>query len=237
LVWLAPDAPVADLPHFDEWDDPTYDCHWNVPRRTPASAFQLTDNFLDATHLPFVHTSTFGVGDAGALPDHRVEGAAWRIWTTYRVLYRNYDDPRVASGHHPLVQPQDLYKEAVAASTALIRLDFPLTGRRLAILFACLPERQGSTRVFKQMARNDFAGDRERLAEAERFEDVVLDEDLAVLERYRTMGIPLDLRDEVHTRSDKLSVAYRRLLRALLAGGEPPAWRTEEGGTEDGNEE
>lgn len=228
LVWLAPDPPVADLPSFGEWDDPAYDRHWNQPRRTPTGAFQLTDNFLDATHLPWVHTATFGVADAGALPDFRVEGDGWRIWTTYRVLYRNYDDPLVASGQHPLVQPQDLYKEAVATTTALIRLDFPLTGRRLAILFACLPENDRSTRIFKQMARNDFSGDRTRLAEAERFEDLVLDEDLVVLERYRTMGLPLDLRDEVHTRSDKLAVAYRRLLRTLVSGDGAPTWRTGE---------
>lgn len=217
LVWLAPEAPVCELPDFHEWDDPTFDSHWNEPRRTPVSAFQLCENFLDATHLPTVHTRTFGVADAAYLPDHTVEHDGWRASTTYEVAYRNHDDPLVATGEHPLEQPQLLYKEVCPPSTAFIRLGFPLTGKTIAILFSCLPESAGSTRVFKMMARDDFGGDAELLADAEKFEDLVLDEDLVVLEAYEDMSLALDLRAEVHTRGDKLSVAYRRLL-ARMAG-------------------
>lgn len=217
LVWLAPEHPVCDLPDFPEWDDPTFDSHWNEPRRTPASAVQLCENFLDATHLPTVHTGTFGVADAAYLPDHTIDHDGWRASTTYEVAYRNHDDPLVATGEHPLEQPQLLYKEVCPPTTAFIRLGFPLTGRTIAILFSCLPEDAGSTRVFKMMARDDFGGDARQLADAEKFEDLVLDEDLAVLEAYEDMSLALDLRTEVHSRGDKLSVAYRRLL-ARMAG-------------------
>jgi phenylpropionate dioxygenase-like ring-hydroxylating dioxygenase large terminal subunit len=220
LVWLAPAPPVAALPAFSEWDDADYDTCRNEPRRTSVSAFQLTDNFLDATHLPTVHTRTFGVDDAGYLPPHEVVVDGWRIATTYQVSYKNHDDPLVATGEHPLVQPQELYKECAPASTALIRLDFPLTGRRIAILFALQPEHDGSTRIYKQMARNDFGGDGARLAASIAYEDLVMDEDLEVLEAYREMGIHLDVRAEVHVRTDRLSVAYRRLLAALVDGAD-----------------
>ena len=216
LVWLAPEPPVADLPAFSEWSDDTYDVSRNEPRRSPASAFALVDNFLDATHLPTVHTQTFGVADAGFLPDHDVHSDDWRASTTYQVSYRNYDDPLVATGEHPLVQPQELYKEFVAATTALIRLDFPLTGRRIAILFALQPEHDGSTRIYKQMARNDLDGDVERIKASVEFEDLVLDEDLAVLEAYHDHAFPIDQRVEIHVRTDKLSLAYRRMLRTLV---------------------
>lgn len=219
LVWLAPEAPVCDLPDLPEWGDATFDHHGNDPRRTPVSAVQLCDNFLDATHLPTVHTGTFGVAEAAYLPDHTVDLDGWRASTTYEVTYRNHDDPLVATGEHPLEQPQLLYKEVCPPTTAFIRLGFPLTGRTIAILFSCLPEDAGSTRVFKMMARDDFGGDAELLADAEKFEDLVLDEDLAVLEAYEDMSLALDLRAEVHTRGDKLSVAYRRLL-ARMAGSE-----------------
>lgn len=219
LVWLAPDDPVCELPDFQEWDDPAFDAHWNEPRRTPVSALQLCENFLDATHLPTVHTTTFGVASAAYLPDHAVDHDGWRASTTYEVTYRNHDDPLVAAGEHPLEQPQLLYKEVCPPTTAFIRLRFPLTGRTIAILFSCLPETATSTRVFKMMARDDFGGDAERLADAEKFEDLVLDEDLAVLETYADMSLALDLRTEVHTRGDKLSVAYRRLLGRMA---EPP---------------
>ena len=168
-----------------------------------------------------MHTGTFGVAESGYLPPVTVEQDGWRAWTTYEVEYRNHDDPLVATGEHPLVQPQRLYKEVVPATTALVRLHFPLTGKAIAILFSCLPESPTSTRIFKMMARDDLGGSAERLAEAEKFEDQVLDEDLAVLETFDTMSVPLDLRTEVHVRADRLSLAYRRLLAAMIAGEQP----------------
>lgn len=218
LVWLAPDDPVCDLPSFDEWDDPSFDRAWNDPRRTTAGAGQLCDNFLDAAHLPTVHTGTFGVPDKPYIEPSGVDTGEWTASTTYRVMYKNHDDPLVASGEHPLEQPQDLYKEVRPATTALIRLGFPLTGKRIAILFSCLPETATTSVVFKMMARNDFNGNREQLDASIAFEDSVLDEDLVVLEAYPNHDLPLDLTTEVHTRVDRLSVTYRRLLGQLVAG-------------------
>lgn len=217
LVWLAPAEPVSELPDFWEWEDPTFDTSWNQPRHTTAGAGQLCDNFLDAAHLPTVHTGTFGVADAPYLPPQQVERSGWVASTTYRVQYKNHDDPLVATGEHPLVQPQDLYKECRPATTAFIRLHFPLTGKTIAILFSCLPATAETSVVFKMMARDDFDGDRELMLASIDYEDRVLDEDLAVLERYPSFELPTDLRTEVHTRVDRLSAAYRRILADLIA--------------------
>ena len=46
----------------------------------------------------------------------------------------------------------------------------------------------------------------------------MLDEDLAVLEAYDAMSVPIDLQVEVHVRADRLAVAYRRLLAAMIQG-------------------
>jgi phenylpropionate dioxygenase-like ring-hydroxylating dioxygenase large terminal subunit len=218
LVWLAPDEPVCDLPAFPEWDDPRFDRCWNDPRPTSAGAIQLTDNFLDATHLPTVHTTTFGVPDEGYLPPHEVEKGDWTGSTTYVAPYRNHDDPKVETGEHPLVQEHRLFKEFSAATTAVVRLTFPMTGGVIAILFSCQPEALGASKVFKVMARNDFGGDRAKLDASVEFEDRVLDEDLAILESYRHTAVPLDPRVEIHTRTDKLSLAYRRMLAAMVSG-------------------
>lgn len=217
LVWIAPQDPVCDLPDFPEWDDPSFDRAWNKPRRTSAGAGQLCDNFLDAAHLPTVHTGTFGVPDQPYIEPSAVETGEWMASTTYRVMYKNHDDPLVATGEHPLAQPQDLYKEVRPATTAFIRLGFPLTGKTIAILFSCLPEDDETTTVFKMMARDDLDGDPERLAAMIEFEDLVLDEDLAVLEAFASHDLPIDLQSEVHTRVDRLSVAYRRILANLLS--------------------
>jgi vanillate O-demethylase monooxygenase subunit len=218
LVWLAPEEPVCDIPDFEEWDDPSFDRCWNQPRRTPAGAFQLTENFLDATHLPFVHTGTFGVTDEPGLPPHEVRRSGWRAWTTYVTPYRNHDDPLVATGEHPLVQPHVLTKVGRPPASVYLTLDFPLPGQRLAILFVCQPETATRTRVYKLMARSGLGAD---LADLVAYEDLVLDEDLAVLEQYEAMTLATDLHREVHTAADKLSIAYRRVLTELAALADP----------------
>ncbi len=134
----------------------------------------------------------------------------WSVGTTYRAPYRNYDDPLVATGEHDLVQPHDYQVVPARRHAALVRLEFPVTGRTLAILFACQPESATSTRLYKLVAHDDGAP----MAETVEFEDRVLDEDLAVLlESYRDQRVHLDARAEVHTQADRLGVAFRRLRR------------------------
>jgi hypothetical protein len=62
------------------------------------------------------------------------------------------------------------------------------------------------------MARSGRGAD---VADLVAYEDLVLDEDLAILERYEAMTLATDPRREVHTAADKLSVAYRRVLTEL----------------------
>ncbi len=215
LVWLAPADPVCDLHPFPEWDDTTFVRAETAPRRTRVGALQLADNFLDAAHFPTVHGQTFGTPEAASVSPHRVQRAGWEIRTVYEAPYRNHDDPLVATGEHPLVQPHVLTKVGRPPAAVSLTLDFPFTGHRLAILFVCQPETATSTRVYKLMAHNGLGADARRAAELVAYEDLVLDEDLAVLERYEAATLATDPRVEVHSTADKLSVAYRRLLAEL----------------------
>ena len=216
LIWIAPAAPMMDLPHFPEWDDPQFVNANNVPRPTTASAAQMVDNFLDATHLRTVHAGTFGVDDGGFLPPSDIERSGSIAHTTFEVPYRNYDDPLVATGEHPLVQPQRLYKEISGPTTAVIRLYHPLTGKTVSFLFASAPRNRTTTTVFKMMSRDDLVDPAAQLPDILAFEDRVLDEDLEVLEAYTDMTVSTDLRGEISTRADRLSVAYRRVLGELV---------------------
>jgi hypothetical protein len=124
----------------------------------------------------------------------------------------------VATGEHPLVQPQELHKIGRPFSCVLLRLKFPVTGGTITILFSCTPETATTSRVYKMMARDDTSGDAGRLKAFVEDEERILDEDLFVLERYPHTALHLDLKEELHVRADRLSVAYRRLLADLVAG-------------------
>lgn len=215
LIWIAPEEPVAPLPDLPELDDSGFERVFATTLRTPVSAGQLVDNFMDAAHFPFVHAATFGVPESAEVHDSGIERSAVSVRSVFEAPYRNLDDPLVATGEHELVQTHHVEKIGMASLTVGLRLRFPVTGAVFVILYSCQPERDGSTRIFEVMARNDF---HTRPAEWERLvkeEDVVLGEDLAILERYRSWSIDLDPRTEVHTRADRLSVAWRRLMAAM----------------------
>jgi len=108
-------------------------------------------------------------------------------------------------------------KTSGPSGTAHVRLDLP--GVTIGILLGCQPEDDGSTRVFKLITRSDIDGDAGRLETFVKEEDQILAEDLAILERYPSALLPLDPRAEVHTRADRLSVAWRRLMADAVAAG------------------
>jgi vanillate O-demethylase monooxygenase subunit len=229
LAWLAPREPVCDLHEFPEWDDPAFTCSETAPRHTTVSALQLADNFLDAAHFPTVHVATFGTPEAAYVSPHHVTRDGWEIRTVYEAPYRNHDDPLVARGEHPLVQPHVLTKVGRPPASVYLTLDFPMTGRRLAILFVCQPETSTSTRVYKLMAHDGIApNDVTAIADLIAYEDLVLDEDLAILERMPAMTLATDARVEVHSTADKLSVAYRRMLAELEEMRNRPKKKEEE---------
>ena len=217
LVWVAVGHPMGELPPLPEWNLDGFDRIMAVPRRTSAGAAQLVDNFVDVSHFATVHVTTFGVPESASVPPSEVTTAGLSANTTFTTWYRNEDDPLTATGEHPLVQPHIVDKTVHAPYSVYMRLSFPLTSQTFAILYAMQPETARSTRIFKVMARNDFGGDRDKIAAMLAFEDRVLDEDLAVLESFADACLHLDLTTEVHTRADRLSLAYRRLLITLAA--------------------
>lgn len=218
LIWIAPDEPVLPLPDLPEWHEAGFDQIHTVPRRTSAGAAQLMDNFVDATHFATVHVSTFGVPDHTEVDHSEVTHDEWTATTRYTTWYLNHDDPLVATGEHELAQPHVVEKTALAPFAVSMRLGFPLTDQIISILYAIQPESNESTRIYKLMARNDFAGDPELIADMLDFEDRVLDEDLDVLERFPSNAVHLDPTVELHTRADRLSLAYRRLLDRMVNG-------------------
>ena len=207
LVWLAPEEPLAPLPAFPEWAEAGMTRARSRTVRTRASAGQLVDNFLDAAHFPFVHAASFGVADDKPLAagDVTTGTSAWQVTGVFDTPYRDGG----------LVVSHRVIKTAGVSGSAHVRLELP--GVTIGILLACQPESDLATRVFKLITRGDVGGDAGRLETFVKEEDQILAEDLAILERYQSGLLPLDLRAEAHTRADRLSVAWRRLMADATA--------------------
>lgn len=60
LIWVCLGDPVQDIPTIIQDVDPLYRRINSVVDVWKTSATRMTDNFLDITHFPYVHTGTFG---------------------------------------------------------------------------------------------------------------------------------------------------------------------------------
>jgi vanillate O-demethylase monooxygenase subunit len=216
MVWVAPDEPITEPLIVDEWDDPALDKVWIDPIDVKAGAAQVVDNFLDFAHFPYVHAGTFGSDKDRLVHDYSTERTAdgWGFVVDYPHVIENHEDPLVASGEHPLVQPRVMRYHYGVPFTANLRLDFPLTGMVNAIVLWCQPMNRETTRVHMVMLRNDCPDEASRRAAID-YELKVFNEDLKILERLPDRAVPLGL-GQVHVRSDRHTVEFRRILHRLL---------------------
>ena len=216
LLWIAPDEPLTDILVISEWDDPALDKVWVPPVDVAAGAAQIVDNFLDFAHFPFVHAGTFGSDKDRLVHEYSTERTAdgWGFVVEYPHVIENHEDPLVATGEHPLVQPREMRYDFRAPFTANLRLRLPLTGMINAIVLWCQPMNATTTRVHMVMLRNDTVTDSDRQAAID-YELAIFTEDRRILERLPSTEVPLD-RGQVHIRSDRHTVEFRRILERLV---------------------
>lgn len=212
------DEPVCALPDIPEWDDRSLQQVWLPPVEINAAAGQFVDNFLDFGHFPFVHAGTFGAGEDEFITDYVVNRSAdgWGFVVDYPHTIHNNEDPLVASGEHPLVQPRNMVYTYRAPFTITLRLDLPMTGVTNMLFTALQPMTHDTTRVYTAMLRNDCDTEA-KTAHAVDYEMAILAEDLKVIERLWDKTIPLEV-GQAHTRADRNTVEFRRIMQRLLLG-------------------
>ena len=233
LVWIRPDHGDAgfdplDVPEWDEALDAAsdIDAAWLPDVVIACSAGQFVDNFLDIAHFPVVHAGTFGADEATEVGDLAVETnppdvGPGRLRLRHAHEIANREDPLVATGEHPLVQPRIMEYTVGVPFTARLRIELPTTGVDNTIVVVASPTSRDRTTLFTVLLRNDLHGDPDAARHAVDYEMSVLAEDLAVLDHLPDDGLPLDLPAQVHTRADAFTVAYRRALATELSW--PPA--------------
>lgn len=216
MVFVAPDVPLTALPTLSADADPRFvrgDLDVIVTR---ANAGLLADNFLDMAHFAFVHTGTFGAGEATEVGDYRVEREGYAFCAVYEHEFANREDPGVAEGIRPLIQRRRLTYRYVAPYHLELALDFLDAGGTNVIGFFLVPVDDETVTIYSSLWRDDLRGSADRLGEAIAFERAVVNEDLALQSRYHDLALPLDITTEVHVKADRTTVELRRIPRDLV---------------------
>jgi phenylpropionate dioxygenase-like ring-hydroxylating dioxygenase large terminal subunit len=218
MVWVAPEPPLPPLPSVPELDDPSFVAVPAPPWDWAASAGQMTDGACDITHLPFLHRATIGNPDEVIVPPYEVtvDAASW----TARVAYSHTARSLYGGG---AMLPRNVVIEHTAPFSVRLRLEHPAEDAVVTSMFLHQPTEVDRTRLWCINFRTDIADGRCTPEEATALHRRVNDEDRRMLERYPRKELPLDLREEIHVRADRITVEVRRsLLRLVRAAARPP---------------
>ena len=163
------------------------------------------ENFLDVAHFPFVHEGLLGDQRHPAIEDYEVEvGSSGVIARDVRIW-----------------QPEPDGSGAGLASTYTFHIHRPLTVYvvkptaeiRFSFFFTITPVEQLVSRGWLWISTGTGYDAAEH--EIRAFQDKLFDQDITVVESQRPEMLPLDLQAELHLRSDRTAIAYRKWLNEL----------------------
>jgi phenylpropionate dioxygenase-like ring-hydroxylating dioxygenase large terminal subunit len=215
LVWVCVGMPRAPIPELPEAEDDDYTLIHELIETWRASAPRIIDNGLDVSHVAWVHRNSVGTDSAPRLSDLHVErlGLSVKFSATYitrinEAQKRNtgiLTDFTTRSTHGELVDP--LIFRGV--------LEYPENGL-IHVLYKTATPIDDATTLFCQFIFRNDAPDAERQKGIIAVDRQVQSEDKTLLEGI-TPEFPLEVTTEVHTRSDRMTLEYRRILAELAA--------------------
>lgn len=212
LVWLCVGMPRADIPVLAELDE-GYTLIHELKEVWAASAPRMIDNALDVAHVAFVHRGTVGDPEHPRLSDFRVERDGERLSFSVTLQSRVQGAQQQNTGLSGVVD-RTTHAELVQPFVFRGVLEYE-TGLRHVLYKTCSPVDDRHTLIFQFIGRSDHpSSDRfETIAAVDR---AVQAEDRALLEGVNP-DFPLDITAELHTRSDRMTIEYRRILADLAA--------------------
>lgn len=203
-VWVCLGEPTHDIPFFPEWDDQSFRKIFCGPYAYNAAAPRAVENFLDVAHFPFVHEGFLG-------DRQHTEIADYEVFT---------DETGITATPISVWQPDPDGTGQGKNVTYTYRVFRPLTvyfikqtGQQFAIYFSVTPVDEIGCLGWMCMAMNYAHDIPEEKMRA--FQDEVTAQDIPIVESQRPERLPLDLQAELHLRSDRTSIAYRRWLNDL----------------------
>jgi phenylpropionate dioxygenase-like ring-hydroxylating dioxygenase large terminal subunit len=217
FVWACLGTPEQEVPEFPEWTDDTYKKVLCGPYKF-RSGFRAVENFVDPTHFPFVHAGVNGVLERpDPIDPYEVREDATGLSTSEIRVTQPYGDPRnipvTAYYAYKCLRPLVAYfKKRVVISDPERAAEGDPNDRFCTFLTAQqLSPVESIVRIWCAMNFSPAPSDEDVRVR----QDLVYAQDSAIVDTQRPERIPLELRHELHHRTDLLSQRYRTWLRQL----------------------
>jgi phenylpropionate dioxygenase-like ring-hydroxylating dioxygenase large terminal subunit len=207
LVWVCLGEPTKAVPPFPEWDEAGYGHAVCGPfGDIKAHGPRLIENFLDAAHFPFVHEGVLGDPTRPTLGDYEARITADGVESDPIEVYQ--PDPyggiagRVTYTYHAY-RPYTAHftKHMPAATNGMVMTLTPHDDGVCSVWFLVATSAVSDHATLETNYTPRIAA--------------ILAEDVAVVESQRPELLPLDMQAELHLRSDRVAIAYRRWLAQL----------------------
>jgi phenylpropionate dioxygenase-like ring-hydroxylating dioxygenase large terminal subunit len=213
LVWVCLGDPVEGIPEIPQESDAGFRRINNPVEVWATSATRMTDNFVDITHFPWVHTGTFGRRQATQVPKVELEPLDdFFFGYRYEVEVNNPDNATMASGSTAKVLTRQMSSGFNLPFTVRSTIAYE-TGLEHIILMLSTPiDDVTSYFTFVIWRNDDFSVSAEEVIQ---FDRAIGAEDKRMLERVPGV-LPLDITATVSAPADKASVEWRRRFAALL---------------------
>lgn len=203
LIWVCLGTPRGEVPGFAAGDDDSFRKILAGPYLFRANGPRVIENFLDVAHLPFVHGGLLGDPAMPEIDDYEAQTTADGIVARDIKVWQPNPD---GTGR----PAQVLYTYYVTA---------PLTAsftkaqgeQQFSMLCTVTPVAPSDSHSWLVIALN-YAHDVDE-QELRSFQDRVSNQDIPIVESQRPELLPLDLQAELHVRSDRMAIAYRRWLK------------------------
>lgn len=215
LVWICLGDPVAGIPDMPWDDDPAFRRINNPVEVWTTSATRMTDNFVDITHFPWVHTGTFGRRQSTVVPKVELEQLdEFFFGYRYEVEVNNPDNAVITSGQTAKVLTRRMSSGFNLPFTVRSTVEYETGLEHIIFLLTTPIDDVTSYFTFVIWRNDDFSVSAEEVIQ---FDRAIGAEDKRMLERIPGV-LPLDVTATVSAPADKASVEWRRRFAALLRG-------------------
>jgi phenylpropionate dioxygenase-like ring-hydroxylating dioxygenase large terminal subunit len=205
LVWVSLGEPGHDIPPFPEWDDASYRKILCGPYQVQAGGPRIIENFLDIGHFPFVHEGILGIRARPEIEDYESEIGPEGVSSSGVRVYQ--PDPYGTGRGDSVSYSYRAYRPLTASLTK------ESDGPRFSIYLTITPHETIESTAWIWMAQNYGHDIPEQ--ELVAYQDEIFAQDLPILQSQRPELLPLDLQAELHLKSDRTAIAYRRWLNDL----------------------
>lgn len=217
LLWVCLGAPDRDPPDFPEWSDAKYKKVLCGPYKF-RSGYRAVENFVDPTHFPFVHAGVNGIIDQpDPIAPYEVHESPAGLSTSEIRVTQPFGDPRnipvIAYYAYQCLRPLVAYfkKRVIIMDPARAAEGNPDDRFCTFLTAQQVTPSESIVRIWCAMNFAPPPSDEEVRGR----QDLVYAQDSAIVDTQRPERIPLELRHELHHRTDLLSQKYRRWLKDL----------------------